>query len=333
MKIPQPRRRGNAWSISVMLNGKREYCTRDTEKECTQWAVAQKILEKENQDVPVDNRPQYTFKELFDKYYKDEGRHKKSKPWIYGQLKNFNDKFGILAEASIYDITPKHLTNWRNSRSKEVNANTVLKEMSLYSAIFSYAQKELFILDTNPFFSVSKPKKPKSRDRRITDDEIDKIITAFHYSRGQVPVTPQHYVAWGFLFAIETAMRRGELLNIKMNDVFEKYVHLPDTKNGEARNVPLTPQAREMLKLIQHDGDKLIPQSENAFRLLFERTKAKIGLSDLHFHDTRHEAITRLVNQRKVPVEILAKITGHRTIKILLNTYYNPHADDIADML
>ena len=196
MKIPQPRRRGNAWSISVMLNGKREYCTRDTEKECTQWAVAQKILEKENQDVPVDNRPQYTFKELFDKYYKDEGRHKKSKPWIYGQLKNFNEKFGVLAEASIYDIRPKHLTDWRNKRSKEVNANTVLKEMSLYSAIFSYAQKELFILDTNPFFSVSKPKKPKSRDRRITDDEIDKIITAFRYSRGQVPVTPQHYVAW-----------------------------------------------------------------------------------------------------------------------------------------
>lgn len=62
-----------------------------------------------------------------------------------------------------------------------------------------------------------------------------------------------------------------------MSDIFEKYVHLPDTKNGEAQNVPLTPQAREMLKLIQHDGDKLATAVEEMqhFRLLFERTKAK----------------------------------------------------------
>jgi len=88
---------------------------------------------KDNKDILVNNRPQYTFKELFDKYYKDEGRHKKSKPWSYGQLNTFDEKFGVLTKVSIYDSTLKHLTNWCNKRSKEVHANNVLKEISHFS--------------------------------------------------------------------------------------------------------------------------------------------------------------------------------------------------------
>ena len=97
--------------------------------------------------------------------------------------------------------------------------------------------------------------------------------------------------------------------------------------------MPLTKQARALLALIQHNDDRLIPVTENAFRLQFERSKARIGLNELHFHDTRHEAITRLVNTRKVPVEVLSKITGHKTIKVLVNTYYNPNVKDIVKML
>ena len=56
------------------------------------------------------------------------------------------------------------------------------------------------------------------------------------------------------------------------------------------------------------------------------------GLSHINFHDTRHEAITRMVRNRKLPVEVLAKITGHKTINILINTYYNPNAQDLVEM-
>ena len=97
--------------------------------------------------------------------------------------------------------------------------------------------------------------------------------------------------------------------------------------------MPLTKKALVLLDLIDHDGDKLIPQNENAFRLMWERRKAKVGLSDIHFHDTRHEAITRFVNNQKLPVEVLAKVTGHKNIKVLVNTYYNQDVEDIADMM
>ncbi|QDJ91847.1 tyrosine-type recombinase/integrase [Acinetobacter haemolyticus] len=335
MKIPKPRKRGETYTITVSYQNKRYYCTRDTAKECEQWA-ALKLLELKSQTriESGELKPKFIFRDLNTKYYQDVGQlnpSKSSRDWIKGQYKTFEMKFGALAQKSIYDITPKDLTNWRNKRSSEVSANTVLKEISHYSAMFTYAQKELFLLDDNPWMQITKPKKPKARDRRIHPSEIELILKVLDYEMGTIPVLSQHYVAWGFLFAIETAMRKGELVSMQKNDIHDGHVHIPKSKNGDARNVPLSEEAKALLELIKHDGRKVIPQSINAFRLMWEKRKAAIGLNDLHFHDTRHEAITRMVRVRKLPVEILAKITGHKKIDVLVNTYYNPNADDLVE--
>lgn len=173
---------------------------------------------------------------------------------------------------------------------------------------------------------------PKARNRRITDDDIQAVLTAGNYKQGQTPTQTQQYVAWAFLFAIHTAMRRGEILGIRKSDIKDGYVHLPKTKNGEARNVPLTPKARDMISWISHDSNKLIPLDENAFKKSWQRVQKKANLDDLNFHDTRHEAISRFVKDLKLPVETLAKVTGHKDIKTLINTYYNPTIDELVDL-
>ena len=211
MKIPKARKRGDAFRIELMFDGKRHSATRDTEKECEQW-VAMKLLElkagvKEVIDPKV--KPIFTFKELFTVYYEKVGKISKSKDWIFTQYKTFDRKLGDVANLSIHDITPQDLTAWRNKRSTEVKENTVLKEISLYSSIFSYAVKELFLLDVNPWMGIKKPAKPKARSRHIRDDEIELILGSLNYSKGQTPTLPEHYVAWAFLFALKTAMRRG----------------------------------------------------------------------------------------------------------------------------
>lgn len=335
MKMPKPVKRGDVYRIQLQIDGKRVSCTRDTIRECEQWA-AKKILESKiaTREEEQGIKPKFSFRELIDHYYEHVGQYKESKSsrsWIKGQLGIFDEKFGFLSGTSVHDITPKQLTNWRNRRSGEVGANTVLKEISFYSAVFTYAQKELFLIDENPWMLITKPKKPKARSRRIHKSEIELMLKALDYEVGETPVLPQHYVAWGFLFALETAVRRGELITLQKKDVHEHHIHLPKTKNGEPRNVPLTEEARALLDLIKHDGKKVIPQSENAFRLMWERRKEAVGLSGLHFHDTRHEAITRMVRIRKLPVEVLAKITGHKKIDVLVNTYYNPNADDLVE--
>lgn len=132
-------------------------------------------------------------------------------------------KFGALAQKSIYDITPKDLTGWRNNRLTQVGENIVLKEISHYSAMFTFAQKEQFLLEENPWMQMTKPKKPKARTRRIHPSEVALMLKVLNYEMGTVPTLPQHYVAWGFLFALETAMRRGEILGIEKKDIYDEY--------------------------------------------------------------------------------------------------------------
>lgn len=132
-------------------------------------------------------------------------------------------KFGALAQKSIYDITPKDLTGWRNNRLTQVGENIVLKEISHYSAMFTFAQKEQFLLEENLWMQMTKPKKPKARTRRIHPSEVDLMLKVLNYEMGTVPTLPQHYVAWGFLFALETAMRRGEILGIEKKDIYDEY--------------------------------------------------------------------------------------------------------------
>lgn len=334
MKIPKPRKRGDAYRIEIMINGKRHSATRDTARECEQWAATRLLEHKSSNGQTIENdaKPPYSFKQLFDEYWDKVGKHSKSKNWILSQYNTFERKLGVIASKSIYEITPQDLTLWRNKRSKEVSDNTVLKEISLYSAMFTYAQKEMFLLESNVWMQITKPSKPESRYRRISQDEINTMLKLLDYEVGQVPTEPQHYVAWGFLFAIETAMRRGEILSMQRSEIYDGYVHLPKTKNGTKRNVPLSLFAKELLNLISHEDEKIIPQTSDAFRQLWERRKLKSDIDDLHFHDTRHEAISRMVKDRKLPVEILAKITGHKKIEVLVNVYYNPDADELVEM-
>ena len=178
MKLPKARKRGDAYRIELMFNGKRYSATRDTPKECEQWAALKILGLKANagESVSEETKPIFTFKQLFNEYFEKVGRHSKSKDWILVQYKTFETKFGDLAHKNIHDITPQDLTAWRNGRSTQVKENTVLKEISLFSAMFTYAQKEMFLLDVNAWMQISKPVKPESRYRRISQAEIDALL-------------------------------------------------------------------------------------------------------------------------------------------------------------
>lgn len=332
MKLPKPEKRGDAYRIQIMYFGKRISCTRDTEKECNEWAALKRLEEKTGKAQEEKGiKPHFSFKQLFDQYYSAVGQYMEGKKYIDQQYKAFENYFGELSHYSIHDITPKHLTAWRNKRLKVVQAGTVLRQISLYGAIFTYAQKELFLLNQNPWALVSKPEQPDSRERRISDKEIETVLKRLQYNAESTPKESRHYVAWAFLFAIETAMRQGELLNMKRSHIYDGYVHLPKTKNGTKRNIPLSKEATRLLNLIQHDNEQIIPHNSNSFKKAWQRGEKRIPIDDLHFHDTRHEAISRMVKIRGLPVEVLAKITGHKKIEVLVNTYYNPDAQELME--
>lgn len=126
---------------------------------------------------------------------------------------------------------------------------------------------------------------------------------------------------------------------MKWEDVnFEKSTaFLPKTKNGFARTIPLSSMAVKILKhleSVKNEGNPTVFQVKSGSHdVIFCKMKELAGLADedLHFHDTRREALSRLA--KKVDVMTLAKISGHRDIKILLNIYYAPDMSDEAELL
>jgi integrase len=143
--------------------------------------------------------------------------------------------------------------------------------------------------------------------------------------------------------AIETGMRRGELLAIQWKHVnFDSGVlHIPITKTGKPRSIPLTDRAREILterkSLPGTDARYAFPISANAFRLAWERCKRRAerdgcsGISELRFHDLRHEAVSRFFEMGLNTAEV-ALISGHKDMRMLFR-YTHLKPEDIVAKL
>lgn len=330
MKLPKARKRGDAYRIEIMIDGKRFSATRDTARECEQWA-SQKILEYK---AGVAQKKTISLKALFDLYFERVAKKRKTAQEYKWFFSKFVSDYPWLANKQVHEITAQDLTQYRDSEMLRISQGSVNRALGVLSPVFTFAVKELFIIDKNPLSSVVRLKENPPRNRRISDEEIEKILEAADYQLGTAPRNTLQYVAWAFVFAIKTCMRRGEIWGIKKEHINERYIYLPMTKNGSSRHVPLSDEAQQMIGWLDVIGEHMLPQiNEGTVSAAWTRLTDRSRIDDLHFHDSRHEAISRFVRDYKIPVESLAKITGHKDLKILLNTYYNPTPDELADWL
>ena len=132
--------------------------------------------------------------------------------------------------------------------------------------------------------------------------------------------------------AADTAMRRTELVMLTRDQIRGKVAYFEDSKNGSRRSVPLSPRALELLKVLpaRIDGRvfSISPQSVSNY---FPRACAAAGVVDLHYHDLRHEATSRLF-ERGFDLMTVQAITGHKTLS-MLKRYTHLSPDHIADKL
>ncbi|HEV7336712.1 MAG TPA: site-specific integrase [Bosea sp. (in: a-proteobacteria)] len=140
------------------------------------------------------------------------------------------------------------------------------------------------------------------------------------------------------VLAIETGMRRGELLSLDWThiDLGARIAHLPLTKNGDPRDVPLSTRARDVLqRLWEGQGSPLsgraLPTSESAVVQAWGHLCGRAGISGLHFHDLRHEAVSRLFEKGLNVVEV-STISGHRELRMLAR-YAHLRAGDLVARL
>jgi integrase len=144
-----------------------------------------------------------------------------------------------IAKIPLAELSAADLADWRDRRMREVSAGTVLREITLLSAVLTQCRREWGLIASNPMADVRKPSQPAARTRRVSQDELDRLA----HSAGDDLSTATARAFHAFLFAIETGMRAGEILGLRPGDVEGRVAHLPRTKNGSARDVPLSTEA------------------------------------------------------------------------------------------
>ncbi|MCS8413413.1 site-specific integrase [Pseudomonas aeruginosa] len=224
---------------------------------------------------------------------------------------------GIVAR----EITSVDIATYRDERLQQINPKTgqlispatVRLEMSLLSNLFELGRIEWGICDDNPVLKVRKPKLPPGRERRLTPREDRQILRyAFGYEN------PELYTI--IVVALESAMRQGEILKLTWENLNLKsrIAHLPETKNGSRRDVPLSLKARDaLIRLGVKSKGRVFSYSPQGLKSVWRLMLLRLGIEDLHFHDLRHEAISRLFELGTLDLMEVAAISGHKSLSML----------------
>lgn len=220
-------------------------------------------------------------------------------------------------------LTTEDLQDFITDRLTEVAPATVDRELDMISQTLNYADDVWKIAAVeSPFKGLRRPKYFNERDRRLAPSEEKALLEAARADENP-------YVEPAIVLALETAMRRSELLGLTAADIHfeERYAFLRDTKNGRSRKVPLSTRALQVLRAllalqnITEDDDSttlLLPLTPNALKkAFFDRVIPKSRVVDFHFHDLRHEAISRLAESGRFGLLELQSISGHRDIRML----------------
>ena len=290
-----------------------------------QWATEQEALLQQT----ITHGIQHSLHEAINRYERDvvpTYKSHKTARWMLSLLRRSID------DIQLESFTASDAAEFRDERLETgVAGASVNKELNILSRIFDYCIKEWGWLDqSNPIKQITRPKNGRHRDRRPTFQELKQLH--------DVCISSGNTSAWNIIsLAIETGMRQSELLNLEIQYVYlaERIVHLPDTKNGDRRDVPLSTLAADVLK--SQIGDRSSGKVFNkwttgdGFRSTYKRYCKRAGIIDLRFHDLRHEAASRFFEMGLNQFQVAA-ITGHRSLQSL-QRYTHLRASDLALLL
>jgi len=314
-------KRGTRFRAEIRQQGRYFSKTFPTKREAAAWVLSVEA-DLDALDVPRSE----TMGMAMEKYSKEVSPSKKGCRWEQIRLARLGKD--PLADIPIGKLTSADLAQWRDRRLLEVAPGSVNRELNLLSAVFERARREWGWIKGNPVRDIKRPRNPRHRERRISEDEVDRVVLSLGYQ--DVVETAQQQVAVAFLISLETAMRLGEVLGLAESDLRldQRYLIVQDSKNNDRREVPLSGRAIELLGKLS--GRRLFSVSRDSASVLFRRAVFRAGIQDLTYHDSRHEAITRLA--RKLDVLDLARMVGHRDVRSLM-VYYNATASEIAQRL
>lgn len=272
--------------------------------------------------------------------------------WAYGASPHItrNDEREIMGVLKVISpntpcvIDYKWVEDWVASCKSKYSKSTLIKKVSFLRRVIDWGIKtEQVSMSANPLRLLPgnyahKPDDNSQRDRRLQEGEEEAI-------RRELGVWEELL----FDMALETSMRMSEMLHLHWSDINlqRRSIFLRRTKNGQTRQVPITSVLYD--KLLKVQGGKP-PYEDASTEFLFPFNKGgtinrstlaskmsaqfakifeKAGCPDLHFHDLRHEAISRLYERTNMTDLEISKISGHKALT-MLSRYANLRASDLA---
>tara|TARA_R110002095_G_scaffold4216_3_gene11440 strand:+ start:127 stop:1107 length:981 start_codon:yes stop_codon:yes gene_type:complete len=320
-------KRNKKWVAEVRVKGEYKSKSFNSKVEAQAWgAETEQFLNKNGGLVKGK-----TLGDAFTRYANEISPTKKGERWEVIRLNKLSRY--PMASVQIQDLTAVDLDTYITKELERIKSSSVNRELNIICSVLEMAFKKWRWTSENVARDVDRPKDPPHRDRRISDDEIQRILDSLEYEEDQPVTTQRDALAVLFLLAIETACRQGELFKLQWQDVHleQSFVCLRDTKNGSDRNVPLSSRAKVLMeKLSRKKSGLVVDYNQASCGVIFRRAIDLAGIKDLTFHDTRHEALTRLA--RKLDLLDLARMVGHRDPRSLM-IYYNATASEIAGRL
>ena len=324
------RKRGDKWHVQIRRKGSPHLTRSFTRRsDALEWARHGEIT-ADRRGLPTDPKllERLTVSDLVTRY-RDELVPKKRGHEIETIILNAFLRSAI-AQTTLSDVNPAQFADYRDQRLKTIKPATLNRELGLIQHVFETARKEWNItLPANPLKAVRRPRAGKPRDRRLGAGEWERVIQACGKCRNRL-IEP--FIS----FAVETAMRRSEILNAKWRDVnwTNHTLQIPLTKNGHSRTIPLTFRALSILARLGniHSNDAhLFPLSRESVKLAWKRLTVRAGVSNLHLHDLRHEAVSRFF-ELGLSVPEVALISGHRDPRMLFR-YTHLKAEDVGQRI
>jgi integrase len=320
-------KRASGWFVQIRRKGyEPEYKTLPTKEAAERWARERdSLIDQGGQPVSRKDLRTTTLGDLIRRYVKEVTPSKLSADTERLRLNKMLK--APLCSITLADLSSAPVAAYRDKRALEVKAGTVARELSLLHNVVEVARREWSVgLTSNVVAQVRRLPVKNARDRRLNSGELKRLVEALRSTRNKL-IKP------AVLLAIETAMRRGELLNLTWDavDLESRTANIPHTKTGYARTIPLTDQALAILEALPRSDCRVLPLTAMALRLAWNRVRERAGMPDLRFHDLRHEAISRFAEMSLTTVE-LSVISGHRDPRMLFR-YAHLRPADLARKL
>lgn len=325
------RKTKTGWRAEIERQGVRRTKTLPTKEAARAWAARE---EAAMLDGNVSKWPRKTVGDAFDRYGDEVSSRKATSRAEVLRLNAIRKDFPALASKLISEVTTADVAAWRDARLAVVSRSSVQRDANLLRHVWTVASREwAWCPEPTPWRAIKLPGDNPPRQRIATWREIRRIVRRCGYVTGKPPQTVTEAVGWAVLIAGRTGLRAQEVVGLSSAnvDLVRGVVRLTRHKTAREvgdRLVPLTPQARRLLAVRLKSP---VAVSLHSLDALWRKYRDQSLIADLHFHDMRATALTHLA--RRVDVMTLARISGHRDLSMLLGTYYRETPEQIAARL